>query len=237
MQRMAQGCGRGLTELLTRIRSTASSLMAATALPDQREKLQEILRACEVGEAVAAQLLSVGRAGSRRPVLLDVADHIRELEVANWVPSAIIYRQEITTIPCPVLVDPREVEDVLRILVSHAVNAMSACGPSEPGSVWVSLSPVTGLTADGDTGRRWAQLQVADTGMGMASMEAKRACEPSFSTRPRGPDRGPGLPDARAIACRAGGLMTIDSARGWGTRVNIWLPFADRDRETLRLVP
>jgi PAS domain S-box-containing protein len=69
---------------------------------------------------------------------------------------------------------------------------------------------------------------VADTGCGMTAEEAGRALEPFVQigdnmTRSKG-GTGLGLPISKDLVELHGGRLTIDSEKGKGTRVLVWLP-------------
>ncbi len=72
----------------------------------------------------------------------------------------------------------------------------------------------------------FVQLSLEDTGVGMSQEVLGRAFEPLFTTKPKGMDTGPGLPQVFAFCERVGGLATIDSAIGAGTAVRLYLPRA-----------
>lgn len=69
-------------------------------------------------------------------------------------------------------------------------------------------------------------LVVEDTGHGMTSEVLARACDTFFTTRSRTRHAGLGLSVAASIAEQSGGLLTIESAPGIGTRVRIRWPDA-----------
>lgn len=76
--------------------------------------------------------------------------------------------------------------------------------------------------------RRGALLRISDSGAGLSEDEAAAACEAGFTTRPDG--AGLGLTLAELHARRAGGALSLTSAAGGGTTVEVRLP-AETDRE------
>ena len=72
----------------------------------------------------------------------------------------------------------------------------------------------------------WAEVSVADSGVGMSAEVAARAFEPFFSTKPRGKGTGLGLASVFSFAQQSHGSARIDTVEGGGTTVTIRLPFA-----------
>lgn len=118
----------------------------------------------------------------------------------------------------PVLLhaDPAEVERILLTLFDNAVHAVADGGCIR---IAVSTARRGGAGGAGLLGR----LVVEDTGAGMDEETAAWAFEPFFTTKgERG--TGLGLASASAVVDELGGTITIDSAPGRGTRVEVLLP-------------
>ncbi|WP_322964427.1 ATP-binding protein [Sphingomonas fuzhouensis] len=67
-------------------------------------------------------------------------------------------------------------------------------------------------------------LSVTDTGAGMTPEVAERVFEPFFTTKPAGKGTGLGLSQIFGLVGQMGGDVTIRSAPGRGTTVNLYLP-------------
>ena len=67
-------------------------------------------------------------------------------------------------------------------------------------------------------------LSVADTGEGMTPEVIERVFEPFFTTKPAGKGTGLGLSQIFGLVGQMGGDVTIQSAPGKGTTVNLYLP-------------
>jgi signal transduction histidine kinase len=71
-------------------------------------------------------------------------------------------------------------------------------------------------------GRDWVKIIISDTGRGIPTGEIEKAFDYSYTTKEKG--LGLGLPIAHKIIEEHGGRITIESQRGKGTIVSIFLP-------------
>jgi CheY-like chemotaxis protein len=124
--------------------------------------------------------------------------------------------------PLFVLADPAQLEQILVSLVSNARDAMPAGGALRVTTARVEERP----NADKARGR-YALLRVEDTGVGMDSETARRAFDPFFSTKAPGFGSGLGLATVHGIVEQNGGCVTVESARGKGSRFAVYLPIAE----------
>jgi two-component system, cell cycle sensor histidine kinase and response regulator CckA len=216
-RRVSRESARIFDTILGRIEEVATSLVRDLDDPALGADLQTIVRACHLGTEMAQKLAALGLRTPHRPILLDLADFIRGLELGRGVPEEILYCEDFPDIPCRVLADPGQMEQALRALVANAVDAFEDAPPGHPGVIWVGLERV---------GRAWIHLQVADNGCGMDAATASRAFAPFFTTKTELPGLGLGLPLAEGFLHQAGGALSLESAPAWGTRVNAWLPVA-----------
>lgn len=111
-----------------------------------------------------------------------------------------------------VLADRRLLE---RALVNLLENALQAVG--DAGAIKVSLRTR-------DEGKR-VEVEVRDSGPGIAPELRDRVFEPFFSTKTSG--SGLGLALAKKIAEDHGGGLSLQSSPGEPTRALLWLPAAE----------
>jgi PAS domain S-box-containing protein len=114
-----------------------------------------------------------------------------------------------------------------QVLMNLAVNARDAM----PGGGRLTISTANAEVNDGYAGQRpglkpgrYCRLAVADTGTGMDAETIERVFEPFFSTKPRGRGTGLGLATAYGIVSGLGGIIDINSEKGFGTTMNVLLP-------------
>ena len=224
IQRISGESARIFDAILGRIHEVASNLMRYLDDPAPRAEVQAIVRACHQGADVAQQLGALGLRAPGRPMVLDLVDLIGGLDMGTAVPEEILYCEDFPGIPCRVMADPGQMEQVLRALLSNAVDALKDAAPGTPGVIWVGLERIGGMVKDGEQRVGWIHLQVADNGCGMDPATASRAFAPFFTTKTDPPRLGLGLPVAEGFIHQAGGALTLESAPAWGTRVNVWLP-------------
>ena len=108
--------------------------------------------------------------------------------------------------------DPDRLQQVLLNLLLNARDAIDGLADGR----------ITVVTRTADAGD--LEIEVADTGRGIAREHLARVGEPFFTTKTAGTGTGLGLAVCRDIVRGHGGTMRIDSEPGRGTRVTIALP-------------
>ncbi len=71
------------------------------------------------------------------------------------------------------------------------------------------------------------QVDIADTGVGIGEEDAKKIFEPFYTTKTHG--LGLGMPYAKKVIEQHGGLISLSSRPGEGTRISIGLPADHRE--------
>lgn len=183
------------------------------------------------GAAVTDRLLAFGRrsALSARPVAVgELLESVATL-LGPALGAAIRLRVDVPANLPPLFADPDRLEAVLVNLANNARDAMGGRG-----EIVLAAAPmrIAGGGAEdkpappGD----YVRLLVVDTGEGMSPEILRRVSEPFFTTKPRGKGTGLGLAMARGFAEQSGGGLQIESARGRGTTVSVFLPLASGAR-------
>ena len=117
--------------------------------------------------------------------------------------------------------DPERLRTALVNVLTNARHAVLARGAAPTDGT----APIT-LTTTG-TGPDGLRITVADQGIGIAPEHLSAVFEPYFTTRRAG--TGLGLPIARNIIEGLGGHITVESAPGAGTHIQIDLPRVPRE--------
>ncbi|WP_052388645.1 ATP-binding protein [Belnapia moabensis] len=205
------------------IRRRAGDAAAIHRLTDMVEE------AARRGEAVTRRLLAFSRREELRAVPLDLGRLLADLRDVLAATLGGRIRVEAAVAPelPPVLADRSQFETVLLNLATNARDAMPDGGTltlrAEASQVGTE-GAAAGL-APGD----YVHLVVEDTGEGMDEATLAHATEPFFTTKPLGQGTGLGLAMANSFAQGSRGALAIDSEKGRGTRVSLWLPVTHAD--------
>ncbi len=140
--------------------------------------------------------------------------------------------------PPQAFVDPDQIAQVLLNIVLNAVQAMPRGGEL---SIMLRaaerLAPVVGRVgrraedgagpaAAGAPLRRFLEIEVRDTGVGIDRADLPKLFEPFFTTRPSG--TGLGLSTSQALVRQHGGALSVESELGKGTVVTVIIPVEKR---------
>ncbi len=185
---------------LTGIRSAARMIKDSPELADEFADIIE-------SEVVKLNRLCDEFLEFARPLRLEKAptnlrmlvDGVAQLLRAEFT-SAAVNLQVLTERDLQLDLDSRRVEQVLRNLMLNALQATP-----KGGTVSVEVTS-TGVS-------------VADTGSGMDGETLKRLFSPFFTTKPKG--TGLGLSMVRKVVDAHGGVISVESQPGFGTRFDI----------------
>ena len=191
------------------------------ASEEQRAIVQRCQRAVARGTGLARQLMAFGRVQELRAQTIDTGARLAEARqlFSGALPADIRLDYELEAQLWPVLVDPSQLELALLNLVINARDAM-------PGGGRLALrarNEVVAARADLEPGE-YVALEVSDSGEGMSEEVMARALDPFYTTKGVGKGSGMGLPQAYGFARQNGGTLTLESRRGRGTTVRLYLP-------------
>jgi PAS domain S-box-containing protein len=131
----------------------------------------------------------------------------------------------------PVLADENQLELALLNLTMNARDAMP-----NGGNIVIAAQEETIGDTDGAglSPGRYVIVSVGDNGEGMDETTQSRATEPFFTTKGVGKGTGLGLSMVEGLAAQSGGKLTIESEKGVGTTIRLWIPVANVNREAER---
>ncbi len=227
--RLAGGVAHDFNNMLTAILGYAS-LLSEDAPPGSpvRDQANQIRRAAENAAALTHKLLAF----SRRQVLqTNQFDFTVMLDGLVLLVRRVIGEHITVTADAeaglwPVLADPAQVE---QSIVNLAINARDAM--PEGGRLTIvarnAPRPNGEQRPEGDVRPgSYVQITVTDTGTGMDEATRARMFEPFFTTKAPGKGTGLGLSMVYGFIQQCGGHISVTTAPGRGTTVELMLPRA-----------
>ena len=210
----AGGIAHDFNNLLTGISGYAD--LAATCDPDDTiaHCLEGIKKAAAEAASLTSRLLAFSRRNvpERKPI--DMNAIVREAAslLERLVRADVRVQLELAN-PLPAVA--ADLAHLKQVVLNLALNARDAM--PEGGTLTLETSLVAGSVV----------LRVRDNGVGMDAATRSRALEPFFTTKPEGQGTGLGLSVVYGVVDALGGRLSIDSALGRGTIVEITLPALD----------
>ncbi|MBP8980323.1 MAG: PAS domain-containing protein [Syntrophobacterales bacterium] len=180
------------------------------SVPGDRETAEIMIGEVERLNRVIGQLLEFARPATlqtTRGSLYAVLEEVLKILSGELAAKEIEMRKELADLP-DISFDRDKMKQVFLNLLLNALGAM------ERGGV---LTIRAGATADG-----WAQVEIADTGAGIAAADLERIFDPYFTTKPSG--TGLGLAIVQKIMAAHHGEIKLVSEPGKGTRAIVRLP-------------
>ena len=216
--RLAGGIAHDFNNLLTAITGFAEMLLLEESLDAEgREWVTEIKKSIDRGAGLVRQLLAFSRKQVLQPRRFDLNDMIRGTErlLAQLIGENILLVLELGQTPCAIRADVGQIE---LAVVNLAVNARDAM--PDGGTLTIAAA------ADADGG---VKLRISDTGCGMDENVKSHLFEPFFTTKALGSGTGLGLSTVYGIVKQSGGSISIESAPGAGTTIEVRFPPASRE--------
>ena len=173
-------------------------------LPEQektRKHLQILEREVGTADRIVTNLLDFARDKPPVRVPSDLSALVREILERTPVSENVDVVAHLAADLLPVSVDPLQVAQVLGNLVMNAAQAMP-----EGGTLTVEAAPAEGGVL----------VTVSDTGVGIPPENLGKIFQPLFTTKAKG--IGLGLAVAKRFAEANGGMITVESTPGRGSR-------------------
>jgi signal transduction histidine kinase/ActR/RegA family two-component response regulator len=224
--RLTGGVAHDFNNILSVIQNSMELLLLTSNDEQVRKRAETVRAACGRGAKLTSQLLSFARkqtldikALQLRPVFDNAAALAKPL-----LGAGIELRMNIAPDVECVLADASQLEMALLNLMINSRDALA-----DQGRITMHaelLRPPPDLPA----GHEYIRISVSDNGSGMSQEISAKVFEPFFTTKGVGRGTGLGLSQVYGMAEQSGGLARLDSQRGIGTTVEIWLRAA-RDKE------
>jgi PAS domain S-box-containing protein len=198
----------------------------AGAPPEAARALGSILKAAERGTRLTQQLLAFSRKQRLQGRVIDLNDLVQSflpLIERTIGGKSIELRLDLAEGALNARIDSTQAELSVMNLVINARDAMPQGGVimlrTRRREVHRDEAVVGGLPPG-----EYAELAVADTGIGMPPGVLARVTEPFFTTKEPGKGTGLGLSMVFGFAKQSGGTLRIESEPGSGTTVHLYFP-------------
>ena len=217
---LAGGVAHDFNNLLGVILGRLGFLKRATGLSElERDHVQEALDASSHAANLTRQLLAFGRRQPMKPSTFDlngVVDGMREM-LDRLLGDDVELDVHLAPVPCTIVSDPVQIEQVVLNLALNARHAMTKGG---------KLTLATAARGEID-GAHFCTLTVVDSGCGMNDEVMAHLFEPFFTTKPRDQGTGLGLATVYGIVKQSGGHIDVKSIVGAGSTFELFFPLAD----------
>lgn len=223
--RLAGGIAHDFNNMLAVVLGRADLMLAE--LPEDhrlRGDIDIIREVAERGAALTRRILVFSRQEQLRPEKLDVNEVVTVTKevLSGAVGEDVEFVTDLGQGLPPVEIDRSELERLLLNLVVNSRKAMP-----NGGRLIIKTDAVEGTRPDA---RPMVRLCVTDTGVGMSEEVLEHAFEPYFTTDSES-GTGLGLSSAYGVVTAAGGEISLSSALGAGTTVEIRLPTVDHTEQ------
>ena len=200
-----------LASLLLRVQMMRERVDSQNGFPADLERLEHTIGFCQ---QFVRRLLDFSRRPSSHPEPESIGPVVQAvlgfLSPSFLAKKASVVVRDSEAAETKVLADRNNLETLLLILLSNALDAIS-----EGGAVSVQLN---------STDDRKLEIVITDDGCGIAAADQGRIFEPFFTTKPIGQGTGLGLAIARNIVAEHRGDIRLESTLGKGTSAIVRLP-------------
>lgn len=231
---LAAGLAHDFNNLLATI-SGSASLIESGLEPESPAAIgaARIQAASVQAVGLVRRLLSLGArrtSGIRTDLRVSLREAAELVRSGIRPPARLVV--DLPDEPIETVADPT---DILQVVLNLVINARDALS-GEAGEISLRLAPASAEDLDGpfavglpDSSRRYACLEIADTGPGMSPDVKAQIFQPYFSTKG---DKGTGLGLAivSSVAAANGCVVKLESEPGEGTRFRVLWPVEASER-------
>lgn len=222
------GLAHDFNNLLTIIIGNLSALQAQAPGVSLSEHLDPALHAARRGAELIKRLLTFSRGQALEPRAVEVGALVQDMAqlLARSLTENVRLHTNQPGAPLHAFVDAHQLENALLNLALNARDAMPDGGDLTIAIGERHLDEGPAALAELPPGD-YVQIDVTDTGSGIAPELLPRLFEPFFTTKPFGRGSGLGLAMVYGFVRQSGGNIRIRSTPGKGTTVTFVLPRAE----------
>lgn len=231
--RLAGGVAHDFNNLLTIISGYSEMLLSETEKADQLYyKLEQISSASRKAESLTKQLLAFSRRQVISTQKINLNKSIAQLTsmLKRLIGEDIKIEMELADDLLPVMSDSAQIEQIILNLAINARDAMP-----QGGKLTIKTkNEITSEFSVGENGdeklKKYAVLEISDTGTGMDKQTMERIFEPFFTTKEEGKGTGLGLSMIYGVVKQYKGEIKVNSKMGFGTSFKIYLPESSEEK-------
>jgi len=222
---MTGGVAHDFNNLLSVIVGNLELLSDALKADDNAHALiQNALDACEKGAALTHAMLNYARRAPLQPKTILLSDVVRNTQnlISRTIPANISIETKLNVEKWLIHADPAGTESALLNLVLNARDAMPKGGKLtiEIKSLErARIHDIPELYHD-----FYLVLSVTDTGVGIPTDTMDNIFDPFFSTKGPAQNSGMGLSMVHGFMTQSGGVVSVKSSFGAGTKVELYFP-------------
>jgi signal transduction histidine kinase len=191
-----------------------------------QKHVEAMKRSVKYMAKLTKQLLSYAKGGKYNVKTKSFSEFITEIlpTAKHVIASSIHVKTDLPSDLSKISADFAQIQMVLTSILANASEAIETNGCILIQAKNVKINePYT--EKDHETQRPYVCLTIKDNGSGMDENTCRRIFDPFFTTRFQG--RGLGMAAAYGIIKNHGGWISVDSKKGKGTKVRIFLPEAE----------
>ncbi|MGX9355274.1 sensor histidine kinase [Roseobacteraceae bacterium S113] len=215
---LTAGIAHDFNNILTVIQGNLELFEALEDPEEKRKVLTEAHTSSQKAAQLVSQLLAFSRRSQIAPRALDLNKALEDFKTmtARVLPANIDIRMEMPNERYEVYVDEAMLQSAM---LNIAVNARDAMAPTG-GTLTITTRPVR---QSRDAGPQ-VEIEMVDTGPGVAPDMIERLAEPFYTSKPVGEGSGLGLSMVQGFAEQSGGALGLENSESGGLRVRLTLP-------------
>ena len=227
MGQLAGGIAHDFNNLLTAVIGSADLILTRSGIDrETMDDAAQIRRSADRGADLVLQLLAFGRQQTLQPKPVSINNAIRDLALLlrRLIDGRIKLVLELDNAERMVRVDPTQLDQVLLNLAVNARDAMPGGGTLTVRSGHMTLYRALIRGEETIPPGPYVMIEVQDTGVGIPPEVLPRIFDPFFTTRRESGGTGLGLSTVHGIIRQSDGFLAVDSERGKGTKLRVYLP-------------
>ncbi len=230
---LSVGIAHDFNNLLTAIIGFASFIeMKLNEENPLKVYAKKILYVADRGAKLVNNLLTFSRKRDFYPQKVELRKVFENISllIRNMLGEHIELKINLSKKPIPIIADVTQLEQAILNIVSNSKDAIGRNGVVEIFTDRVVIN--------GDFIKRYgfglpgeyALIKIKDNGCGMDKETLKKVFEPFYTTKEAGKGTGLGMSIVYSIVKQHNGYITVESEKGKGTEVNIYLPLVAEER-------